>query len=190
MVLRGIRRFYRGDEAEDVLQEVFMRVLDKLDSFRGDSSPVTWLYQLTTRYGLNRLRNEGRRRELLDDTLSSTPGAIAFPILYIDADASGSWNQEWILGSSNDAFVLYFDESPALPDADTLGSEFAPVLGYSVVAPPDCQASTPPVPLLTNPSQVHLEIGDAFFTHQPDLNSDGSQPEWAAPCACGCGDPS
>ncbi len=64
MVLRRVRRFYRGDEAEDVLQEVFMRVIDKIDSFRGESSPVTWLYQLTTRYCLNRLRNEGRRKEL------------------------------------------------------------------------------------------------------------------------------
>ncbi len=64
MVLRRIRRFYRGDEAEDVLQEVFMRVIDKLDTFRGDSSMVTWLYQLTTRYCLNRLRNEGRRKDL------------------------------------------------------------------------------------------------------------------------------
>ncbi|MFT5686995.1 MAG: RNA polymerase sigma factor (sigma-70 family) [Myxococcota bacterium] len=67
MVLRRIRRFYRGDEAEDVLQEVFMRVIDKLDTFRGESSMVTWLYQLTTRYCLNRLRNESRRKELWEE---------------------------------------------------------------------------------------------------------------------------
>jgi len=64
VVLRRIRRFYRGDEAEDVLQEVFMRVIDKIDSFRGESSLTTWLYQLTTRYCLNRLRNSNRRQEL------------------------------------------------------------------------------------------------------------------------------
>ena len=44
-----------------------MRVLDKLATFRGDSSPVTWLYQLTTRHCLNRLRNEGRRKELWEE---------------------------------------------------------------------------------------------------------------------------
>ena len=44
-----------------------MRVIDKLDTFRGDSSAVTWLYQLTTRYCLNRLRNEGRRKELWEE---------------------------------------------------------------------------------------------------------------------------
>lgn len=66
VVLRRIRRFYRDPvESEDVLQEVFVRVMDKLSTFRGDSSMTTWLYQLTTRHCLNRLRNEGRRRELL-----------------------------------------------------------------------------------------------------------------------------
>jgi RNA polymerase sigma-70 factor (ECF subfamily) len=65
MVLRRIRRFYSGDEAQDVLQEIFMRVLDKQSSFRGESSPGTWLYAMTTRYCLNRLRDERRRRELL-----------------------------------------------------------------------------------------------------------------------------
>lgn len=65
MVLRRIRRFYVGDEAQDVLQEVFMRAMDKQHSFRGDSSPGTWLYALTTRYCLNRRRDERRRQELL-----------------------------------------------------------------------------------------------------------------------------
>ena len=64
VVLRRIRRFYNQEEALDVLQEVFVRAIEKAPSFRGDCAPTTWLYQLTTRYCLNRLRNEGRRREL------------------------------------------------------------------------------------------------------------------------------
>lgn len=67
MVLRRIRRFYPGDEAEDVLQEVFMRVVAKEGSFKGQSQISTWLYQVTTRYCLNRRRNEGRRRELREE---------------------------------------------------------------------------------------------------------------------------
>ena len=65
MVLRRISRFYTGEEARDVLQEIFMRVIDKQSSFRDDSSPGTWLYALTTRYCLNRRRDERRRQELL-----------------------------------------------------------------------------------------------------------------------------
>ena len=68
LVLRRIRGFYRDPaEAEDVLQEVFVRVMENMDSFRGASRPSTWLYSVTTRHCLNRLRNSKRRRELLDE---------------------------------------------------------------------------------------------------------------------------
>ncbi len=64
MVRRRIRRFYGPEDADDVLQEVFLRAATKAHTFRGDAAPSTWLYQLTTRYCLGRLRDEGRRREL------------------------------------------------------------------------------------------------------------------------------
>ena len=67
MVLRRIRRFYSADEAEEVLQEVFLRLLSTKATFRGESAVTTWLYQVTTRHCLNRLRNARRRRELLDE---------------------------------------------------------------------------------------------------------------------------
>ncbi len=64
-VYRRILRFYGRQEAEEVLQEVFLRVLRVVHSYRGDCSPVTWLYQVATRHCLNRLRDARRRRELL-----------------------------------------------------------------------------------------------------------------------------
>lgn len=64
-LLRRIRRFYGPTEAPDVLQEVFERVLVAGHTFRGESSVVTWLYALTTRHCLIRLRNQRRRDELL-----------------------------------------------------------------------------------------------------------------------------
>lgn len=66
LVLRRIRRFYEPQEAEEVLQEVFERVLRVASSFRGESSVATWLYALTTRHCLIRLRNHRRRDALLD----------------------------------------------------------------------------------------------------------------------------
>jgi RNA polymerase sigma-70 factor (ECF subfamily) len=67
MILRRIRAFYRREEAEEVLQEVFVRVLENQRSFRGESSPATWLYRLATNHCLDRLRKDGRRRELLSE---------------------------------------------------------------------------------------------------------------------------
>lgn len=67
-VLRRVRHFYRDpEEAEEVLHEVFERVLVHIGTFAGNSSPVTWLYQIATRHCINRLRDTRRRRELLDE---------------------------------------------------------------------------------------------------------------------------
>ena len=45
-------------EAEDLVQEIFITVYRKLDTFRGDSSFSTWLYRLAR----NRVIDERRRR--------------------------------------------------------------------------------------------------------------------------------
>ncbi len=65
MVLRRVRRFFHGEEAEEVVHEVFLKVLEKAHTFRQQSSPTTWLYQLTTNHCLNRLRNRDTRRRAL-----------------------------------------------------------------------------------------------------------------------------
>jgi RNA polymerase sigma factor (sigma-70 family) len=66
MVLRRGRRFLPPEAAEDVLHEVFVRVLERFDAFRHEASPATWLFAVTTRLCLNRLRDAKRRGELLE----------------------------------------------------------------------------------------------------------------------------
>ena len=62
MVLRRVRRFFGDGEAEEVVHEVFLRAMEKADTFRAEASPSTWLYHLTTNHCLNRIRNQKRRR--------------------------------------------------------------------------------------------------------------------------------
>lgn len=64
MVLRRVLRFFPRDEAEEVVHEVFIKVLERIEGFRGDASPTTWLYRLTTNHCINRARDQGRRAEL------------------------------------------------------------------------------------------------------------------------------
>lgn len=62
-VLRRARSLLGSEPAAwDALHEVFVRVLHNLDVFRGESSPMTWLYRITTNYCLNQLRDAGRHR--------------------------------------------------------------------------------------------------------------------------------
>lgn len=63
-VLRWTLRFFARDEAEEVVHEIFVKVLERIDGFRNDASPATWLYRMTTNHCLNRLRNASRRAEL------------------------------------------------------------------------------------------------------------------------------
>jgi RNA polymerase sigma-70 factor (ECF subfamily) len=72
---RGILR--NDSEAEDVVQETYVRAFTHLESFRGDSSLATWLARIATNEALGRLR---RRRPSVDvDTLA--PGVIEAQII-------------------------------------------------------------------------------------------------------------
>jgi RNA polymerase sigma-70 factor (ECF subfamily) len=49
------------DEAEDHVQEVFLRAWRAREQFRGQSSPRTWLYRVATNACLDTLRRDARR---------------------------------------------------------------------------------------------------------------------------------
>ena len=53
----------RHDDADDVLQDTFVKVWNALASFRGESSLFTWLYRIATNEALSLLR--GRRKRFL-----------------------------------------------------------------------------------------------------------------------------
>ena len=68
-------------EAADLAQEVFLRVHDRLDSFRGDSRFSTWLYTVTRSVAINR-GVAARRRETdaldeegMPEPVEPSPGA-------------------------------------------------------------------------------------------------------------------
>jgi len=50
------------EEARELTQEAFTRGLMKLDSFRGDASPYTWLFRIAVNLGISQLRKVQRRR--------------------------------------------------------------------------------------------------------------------------------
>jgi len=70
-VLRRARHIL-GDEheANEVLQELFMSLLDRPGQFRGESSVTTWLYSVTTHLCLNRLRSQRTRLRLVEERVA------------------------------------------------------------------------------------------------------------------------
>jgi len=55
---------WRREQAEDVLQEAYLRVLDGRASFSGQSAPETWFFSVIKRVAAESLRRQ-RRRDLL-----------------------------------------------------------------------------------------------------------------------------
>jgi RNA polymerase sigma-70 factor (ECF subfamily) len=68
-------------EAEDLLQEVFLHAYRKLGSFRGESSLATWLYRLGMNQCLDHLRGRqakmSQATESLDEEGAAEPAAPA-----------------------------------------------------------------------------------------------------------------
>lgn len=48
--------------AEDLSQEAFLKILDKLESFKGETPVETWLYRVTMNHCLDHLRRVNARR--------------------------------------------------------------------------------------------------------------------------------
>ncbi len=70
-------RIVGASDAEEVAQEVFVRIFRALANFRGDSALSTWIYRLTVNAALSHLAKRGRRHEVGDDGLSDMPAPPA-----------------------------------------------------------------------------------------------------------------
>ncbi len=85
---RRLFRMARGilkddSEAEDVVQEAYVRAFTHLDSFRGDSSLATWLTRIAMNEALGRLR---RRHPTVDYT-TLKPGVLEAQIIQFPLSA-------------------------------------------------------------------------------------------------------
>ncbi|MFK8162046.1 MAG: RNA polymerase sigma factor [Lewinella sp.] len=64
-------------DAEDLFQEVLIKIWNNLDKFRKDSNVNTWIYRIATNTALNYLKSKSREREHSRDfnsvELSSMP---------------------------------------------------------------------------------------------------------------------
>jgi len=73
----AIRMIWRRDLAEDATQEILMKVVTKLSTFRGASRFRTWLYRIAVNHLLNLRKSEIEEKLStftdMGDTLNSTP---------------------------------------------------------------------------------------------------------------------
>jgi RNA polymerase sigma-70 factor (ECF subfamily) len=69
-----VYRIVGASDAEEVAQDVFVRVFRGLPSFRGESALGTWIYRLAVNAALSQVARRSRRNEVSDDALAYVPG--------------------------------------------------------------------------------------------------------------------
>ena len=68
-IVRYLKRLVGDLEAEDIAQEVFVKIGHSLDTFRNESSLSTWIYRIATNTAMDHLRKpSSRSAQLVDDS--------------------------------------------------------------------------------------------------------------------------
>jgi RNA polymerase sigma-70 factor, ECF subfamily len=101
-----VRRMAGGRDTDELTQDVFVRVWQKLGSFRGESSFTTWLHRLAVNVVIERFRAETARRQRLHDgeeIFETLSGPNASRDLPMDFDAA----LEKLPDGAREIFVLH-----------------------------------------------------------------------------------
>lgn len=78
----------RDADAEDAAQQVFLRVLEHGESWRGEARFSTWLFRLSVNTAINHGRAEGRRRTGELDA-ADVPAAAGDPVARLERRDAG-----------------------------------------------------------------------------------------------------
>ena len=103
------------EDADDIVQEVFVRAYASLPKFRGESSLSTWLYRIAMNLSLNALRKQRLRTMLHLDELTQEPesqtGATDEPLLREEYETALRRAVEALPEMQKKVFILrYYEE--------------------------------------------------------------------------------
>ena len=126
-----VRRFVNNHEdADDLVQEIFLKIWTALPSFRGDAQLFTWVYRIATNETLNWLRREKVRSALRFTTIDAEMERRIDSDPFFDGDAADRALSKAVAKlpeTQRQVFVMrYYDELPY--------EEMSAVLGTSVGA--------------------------------------------------------
>lgn len=88
-ILRLCLGYFGGDRnlAKDTCQEVFIKVWQNLDRFKGQSRVSTWIYRIAVNSCINVLRSAKYRRKQAEQHISQIPETLEEPDVNDDKNA-------------------------------------------------------------------------------------------------------
>lgn len=133
----AVRMVFQPQDAEEVTQEVLIKVITKLSTYKGESAFRTWLYRIATNHVLNMKRRRTESAEITfadyGAAINSTPDAdlpdpksvpVAVPLLVEEAKNSCTMGMLLCLDRKQ---RLIFTLGEILGASDTVGGEILEV---------------------------------------------------------------
>src|SRR5690242_2930833 len=127
------------EDAEDVLQETFMKAYEHLEQFKGDSKFYTWIVRIAVNQSLMKLRRRKNDKSVsLDEQIDTGEDTVVREIAAWGEDPEERFSREElseILDSAIDGLEPLYRSVFVLRDIDELSTEeTAEALGLSVPA--------------------------------------------------------
>ncbi len=134
-IVRYLGRLVGENDAEDLAQEVFVKVGKALSGFRGESSLATWIYRIATNTAFDHTRSRPLKQKLLEIHFDDADSTFDLP----SPDQPGT-DQKLILKEMNECIRGIVDQLPqdyrmalVLSEFDEFTNpEIAAILGVSV----------------------------------------------------------
>src|ERR1700680_341350 len=115
------------EDAEDVLQETFLKAYEHLDQFQGQSKFYTWIVRIAVNQALMKLRKRKSDRSVsLDETIDTGEDNIGREIAAWDENPEQQYSREelnGILSSAVDGLAPIYRAVFVLRDIDDLSTE-------------------------------------------------------------------
>jgi RNA polymerase sigma-70 factor (ECF subfamily) len=115
------------EDAEDVLQEAFLKAYEHLNQFQGQSKFYTWIVRIAVNQALMKLRKRKSDRSVsLDETIDTGEDTVAREIAAWDENPEQQYSREEIneiLSSAIDGLAPIYRAVFVLRDVDDLSTE-------------------------------------------------------------------
>ena len=74
------------DDADDVLQNTFIKIFRNIDKFKGDSKLYTWIYRIATNESITFLNSKAKRNQVSNETLNENALQNLVADVYFEGD--------------------------------------------------------------------------------------------------------
>ena len=74
------------DDADDVLQNTFIKIFRNIDKFKGDSKLYTWMYRIATNESISFLNSKAKRNQVSNETLNENAIQNLVVDVYFEGD--------------------------------------------------------------------------------------------------------